>query len=64
MQVQLKNNKNIITAYAIVDTKFFAQVNKYKWYLTKDSYAQSCINNEFMTMHQFVMGKIKKLSIT
>lgn len=59
-KIPLRNNKGEIIDFAIVDKSDYDEINKYKWSrYTKNNklfYSQGCIDNKFLTMHQFIMG--------
>ena len=46
--------------FAIVDKDVYDDVNKYKWYLNKDGYAQGYVDGKTITMHKYLKGQPPK----
>jgi hypothetical protein len=52
--IHLKNG-----AHAIVDDEDYEWLSQYKWHLSSDGYAKTCINDETIYMHRFILNPPK-----
>jgi hypothetical protein len=56
-RIPLRNNNGIIVEYALVDKEDFERVNKYKWSLNANGYAQGTVEGKSIRLHHFVFKK-------
>jgi uncharacterized protein with HEPN domain len=56
-KIPLRNREGVIVEYVLVDEDDYEKVNKYKWSLSNNGYAQGSINGKIIQLHHFVFKK-------
>lgn len=59
-KIFLRSRRKHTEIFAIVDKDVYDEVNKHKWNLNKDGYAQGSVDGKPITMHKYLKGQPPK----